>query len=272
MSRPRYNDAQMARPLAVITGASAGLGAVFARRLAAQGYDLLLVARRRDRLENLAGELSRAHSIAAEPLPADLAAAEGLETVKSRVASAPELELLVNNAGFGTKRRFFDAVPEDQVRMHRLHVDAVVQLTRAALPGMVERNRGAIINVASVAAFARSPGNVSYCATKAWMAAFTEGLYLELSGLGSKVTVQALCPGFAYTEFHDVMGFERSRVSRSLWMSAEEVVDASLAGLRKRKLYVIPGWRYRLFVAGFTRLPVALRLRLERMSPHRKDR
>jgi len=262
----------MSRPLAVITGASSGLGAEFARRLAPQGFDLLLVARRRDRLEQLAAELSRAHSITAEPYPVDLATPEGLEIVVSRLSAELELGILVNNAGFGTKGRFFQTDMEYQVRMHRLHIDATMQLTRAALPGMVGRNRGAIVNVASVAAFARSPGNVSYCATKAWVAAFTEGLYLELKTLGSKVRVQALCPGFAYTEFHDVMGFERSKIARPLWMSAEEIVDASLAGLDRRKLFVIPGWRYRLFLTVFPRLPVGLRLRLEALSPHRKDK
>jgi short-subunit dehydrogenase len=177
----------------------------------------------------------------------------------------------VNNAGFGTKGRFFEAPVEEQARMHRLHIDAVMRLTRAALPGMIERDRGAIINVASVAAFARSPGNVSYCATKAWINAFTEGLFLELSSIKSQVTVQALCPGFAYTEFHDVLAFDRSRVSKSLWLDAGFVVDASLEGVRRRKLFVIPGWKYRLFVAVWTRLPHSLRLSLEGRAPYRKD-
>ncbi|MBZ5586166.1 MAG: SDR family oxidoreductase [Acidobacteriia bacterium] len=262
----------MSRPLAVITGASAGFGAVFARKLAARGFDLLLAARRRDRLDALAGELSRTHSITAEPCPVDLSTEEGIEIVASRLGAEANVGLLLNNAGFGTKGRFAETAMDGQVRMHRLHIDATLRLTRAVLPGMVERDRGAIINVASVAAFARSPGNVSYCATKAWLAAFTEGLYLELQSVGSKVAVQALCPGFAYTEFHDVMGFQRSKIARSLWMSAEAVVDASLAGLASRKLYVIPGWRYRLFMAIFPRLPVGMRLALEGLSPHRKDK
>jgi short-subunit dehydrogenase len=263
----RYNRA-MSRPLAAITGASAGIGAVFARKLAAHGYDLLLIARRRERLEKISAELP----VEAEPFPADLAAPEDLERVAARLAAEPRLALLVNNAGFGIRGRFFEAQFEDQERMHRVHIDAILRLTHAALGPMVRRNEGGIVNVSSVAAFARSPANVSYCATKTWINAFTEGLYLELRGIGSKVKVQALCPGFTYTEFHDVLGMDRSVIPRWLWMSAEDVVDASLAGLDAGKLFVIPGWKYRLFVSCFSRLPAGLRIRLEARSPHTRNR
>src|SRR5262249_20271950 len=128
------------------------------------------------------------------------------------------------------------------------------------------------INVASVAGFLRSPANVSYCATKAWINAFTEGLYLELEGLRSRVTVQALCPGFTHTDFHDVMGVSPSEIAGWLWMNADEVVDASLAALPKRKLYVVPGWKYRVLVAVLTKLPAALRVRLEGRASHTKSR
>jgi short-subunit dehydrogenase len=262
----------MARPLAAITGASAGLGAVFARKLAARGYDLLLIARRRDRLEALGAELSKAHSINADCFTADLATTNDMERVGSRLAGEPELALLVNNAGFGTKGRFYEAPVEEQIRMHRVHVDATLRLSRAALTGMVARNRGAIINVASVAGFLRSPGSVSYCATKAWINAFTEGLYLELAAARANVSVQALCPGFTYTEFHDVVGMDRALIPKWLWMTADEVVDASLAAMATRKLYVVPGWKYKLLVAIATRLPVGIRLALEAGSPHRRDK
>lgn len=263
----RYNRA-MSRPLAAITGASAGIGAVFARKLAERGYDLLLIARRRERLEKMAAELP----VHAEPFPADLSIPEDIERVAARLAAEPHLALLVNNAGFGTRGRFFEADLEDQVRMHRVHIDAILQLTHAVLGGMVQRNEGGVINVSSVAAFARSPANVSYCATKAWINAFTEGVYLELRGMGSKVAVQALCPGFTYTEFHDVLGMDRGVIPRWLWMSAEEVVDASLEGLENRKLFVIPGWKYRFFVSWFSRLPSGIRVRLEARSPHTRSR
>ena len=258
----------MSKPLAAITGASSGLGAVFARKLAARGYDLLLVARRRERLEQLAAELA---PVNVEVLPADLAEIEGIETVAARLAGEPRLSLLVNNAGFGTKRRFWQADMPDQIRMHRLHIDAILRLSRAALEGMTARDAGAIINVSSVAGFSRSPGNVSYCATKSWINAFTEGLHLELRSVKSKVTVQSLCPGFTYTEFHDVMGFDRRKIGKGFWMRPEDIVDESLAELASGKLFVIPGWRYKLFVTLFTRIPTGWRLALEARAAHRKD-
>jgi short-subunit dehydrogenase len=260
----------MPNRIAAITGASAGLGSVFARKLAQQGYDLLLIARRLDRLEALAAELSKTHGVATECFAADLADPAGIARVAARLESEPRLGLLVNNARFGTKGRFWETPLEGQIAMHRVHMDATMQLCRAALRGMVERNEGAIINVSSVAAFARSAANVSYCATKSWINAFTEGLALELKG--TEVTVQALCPGFTYTEFHDVMGMDRAVVPRWLWMNAGDVIDASLAGLRSRRLFVIPGWKYRAFAALFSKLPAPLRVALEGRSPHTKSR
>ncbi len=260
-------------PLAVITGASSGIGEVFARKLAARQHDVLLVARRRDRLEPLCAELQRDHGISANFLEADLAEPDALEAVAVRLASEPRLALLVNNAGFGTKGRFHEAPYEDQARMHRLHIDAILRLTRAALPGMVSRNSGAIINLSSVAAYARTPGNVSYCATKAWVSAFTEGIYLEMRNLGSNVAIQALCPGYTYSEFHDVLKVDRSSIAgKSLWMSAEDVVEASLQALPSRRLFVIPGWQYRLLTMILPRLPSVLRLAIEAKSPTRRDK
>jgi len=136
--------------------------------------------------------------------------------------------------------------------MHRLHVIAVLRLTHAALRGMVERGKGNVINVSSVAAFLHNPFSVSYGATKAWMNSFTEGLCVELKSIGSPVRVQSLCPGFTYSEFHDVLGIDRRLIPRGLWTTAEEVVDASLRGLERGRLIVIPGWHYRLF-AGLQR-------------------
>jgi short-subunit dehydrogenase len=227
----------------MVTGASSGIGAVFARRLARDGFALILVARRADRLEALARELG-----GAEILAADLAEEEGLTRVEQRIASAGELELLVNNAGFGTKGQFHETPLSGQDTMHRLHVIATMRLTRAALAQMVPRRHGAVINVSSVAAFGQSPGNVSYCATKAWMNSFTEGLDLELKSAGSPVRVQALCPGFTVTEFHDAMGMSRDGIPGWMWMRAEDVVDASLRGLQRGKVFVVPGAFYKLIV------------------------
>jgi len=262
----------MNKPLAAISGASAGIGSVFAHKLAAQGYDLLLIARRRDRLDQLAAELERAHRIQVESCAADLSVVEEMDRIAARLAAEPRLDLLVNNAGFGAKGRFYEAPLDEQLKMHRLHISAILRLTHAALGPMVTRGRGAIINVASVAGFARSPGSVSYCATKAWVNAFTEGLYLDLKSARSPVVVQALCPGFTYSEFHDVVGIDRSSIPKSFWMSADDVVDASLAGLRRRKLFVVPGWKNKLVVALVNRIPERLRLVLESASPHSRAR
>jgi uncharacterized protein len=231
--------------LALITGASSGIGAAFAAALAARGQDLVLVARRRDRLEQLAESLERSHGIRAAALAADLASDDDVARVEQRIASARNLELLVNNAGFGSRGRFFEADARGQDQMHRLHVLATVRLTHAALGGMVERAKGGVINVSSVAGFWQAPGNVSYCATKCWMNSFTEGLAVELRGSGSPVRVQALCPGYTRSEFHESAGLDRGRIGASLWMSAEDVVAESLRGLERGRTFVIPGWKYK---------------------------
>jgi uncharacterized protein len=243
------------RPLALITGASSGIGATFARHLAARGCDLVLVARRKDRLEEQACDIQAAHSVEAEVLPADLTCSADLKAVEERIAAAPNLEYLVNNAGFGITGRFFSAPLEGQDQMHRLHVLAPMRLMHAALQGMIARGRGNIINVSSVSGFGQNPGSVSYSATKTWMTSFTEGIYMELKSVGSPVRVQALCPGFTLSEFHDTMHFDRKTLPDWMWMSADEVVDASLRALDRDQLIVIPGWRYRLLVFLMRALP-----------------
>jgi len=258
--------------LAVVTGASAGLGAVFAKKLAAQGYDLILTARRADRLSDLKASLEAEHGVHVAVHAADLSDLAGCDEFARRLETLPEVALLVNNAGFGTLGTFCETNYGEQEAMHRLHVNATMRLARAVLPGMVARQAGAIINVASVAAFFRSAGNASYCATKGWMCDFTEALRLELDDAGSPVTVQALCPGFTYTEFHDVMGVSREAIGKAWWLSADFVVEESLRALQSRKLFVIPGWRYKLLVAVGSRLPVGMRLAVERMSAHRRRR
>jgi short-subunit dehydrogenase len=262
----------MNRRLAAITGASSGIGEVFARKLAAQGFDLLLIARRRDRLDSLGAELAQKHQIAYESLVADLSTDIGMSAVAKRLMSEPRLWLLVNNAGFGVKGHFESVPVEEHERMHRVHIDATLRLTHAALPGMVARDEGGIISVSSVAGFLRSPGSVTYCGTKAWINSFMEGIYLELKSKGSKVAAQALCPGFTYSEFHDTLGVSRDPIPKSLWLTAEHVVDDSLAALRTGKLFVVPGWRYKLVVALMTRFPVSWRLALSARAPHRKGR
>ncbi|MBI5086058.1 MAG: SDR family oxidoreductase [Acidobacteria bacterium] len=253
--------------LAVITGASSGLGEVFARRLAAQGWQLLLAARRAEKLEAIRRELGDG----VECFPCDLASTEEAERLARRLEEL-EPELLVNNAGFGTMGKFHETAYERQAAMVNVHVLATMRLTRAVLPGMVARGRGAVINVSSVAGFFRSAGNVSYCATKGWMNDFTEGLRIELDAVGSPVVVQALCPGFTYTEFHDTLGVDRKMIPGLLWMDAGYVVDESLRALERGELFVIPNWKYQFAAAFAELLPVSWRLALAKASPHKRGR
>jgi short-subunit dehydrogenase len=257
------------RPAALITGASAGIGAVFARALAGRGYDLILVARRASRLEALAREIA---AVRVETLPADLVSDEGMHRVEERIAAADNLELLVNNAGFGAGGLFWETDLAQQDAMHRLHINATLRLTHAALKGMVARRRGAVINVASVAGFTIAPGNISYNATKRWINSFTEGLYMELKMAGSPVKVQSLCPGFTYSEFHDVAGIDRNAIPRSFWMQPEDVVADSLEGLDRGKLFVIPGLGYKLVTAFLKAVPDALMRRLAPIYARRTRR
>ncbi len=220
--------------LAVITGASSGIGAAFARQLAARGWNLLLIARREDRLRAVARDLASQYPIGAEALPADLTDPAVLAAVAARVRGAPDLGLLVNNAGFGTPGYFDETDADSQLRMHRLHVDATVALTHAAISNLAARltanlagqtPRTGVINVSSVAAFGHSPQTASYCATKAWMNAFTEGVAMDLAARNSPIAMQALCPGFTLSEFHDHTGQDRSAVPSWLWMTPDFVVS-----------------------------------------------
>lgn len=256
--------------LAVITGASAGIGAEFARQLAAEGYDLLLVARRQERLAEVAAEIRARYPVAIETLVVDLTDADATQALADRLRRESALALLVNNAGFGTVGRFWQTKIESQIKMHELHVMATVRLTHAALGNMTIQRRGSIISVASVAAFARTESNIGYSATKSWMTVFMEGLHLELRAINSPVRVQSLCPGFTYSEFHDVAGVDRSLAPKQFWLTAESVVRASLRGLERGDVLVVPDWRYRWFVRIFPRLPLRWRLALQATSPHRR--
>src|SRR5579863_222233 len=245
---------------ALITGASSGIGEAFARKLAARGYDLILVARREERLRTLAASLP-GH---AEVLNADLACEAGLAAVERAIRDCAGLEMLINNAGFGTLGRFWEADIAGQTRMHEVHVMATMRLTHAALAQMVPRGRGGVISVSSVAAFGQSPGNVSYCSTKAWINSFTEGLDMELRSVGSPVKVQALCPGFTTTEFHETMKMDPRQIPHFLWMKADDLVEASLTGFDRGKVIVVPGWKYKIGAALLKHLPHAIKRRAGR--------
>ncbi len=231
----------MPRPLALVTGASAGIGQSFAVELAQAGHDLIVVARRRERLEPLARRLSAAHQAQVEVLVADLATPAGVDAVAARAAETP-LDLLVNNAGFGGYRKFVELDPKVADDLLSVHVRAVVQVSRTALPGMVVRKRGGIINVASLLAFSGTvtesflPARAVYAGAKAFLVTFTEVLANELRETG--VRVQVCLPGVVATEFHEVQGMDLSKVPR---MSPDDVARASLAGLRLGEVVCVPG-------------------------------
>ena len=261
------------RRTALITGASSGIGEAFARKLAARGYDLELVARRSDRLEALKKELESDHSISTEYLATDLATDSGIELVENRIAGIDNLEMLINNAGFGTTGLFAEIEPGKHNAMVNVHVAATTRLCRAALPAMLERGSGAIINVSSVAGMMPAAGGSIYAATKAFIIYLSESIDAEVRREG--VIVQALCPGFTYTEFHDTEEyekFERSMVPKHFWMSAEEVVEKSLAALgRRRKTVFVPGLSNRI-VAALTRTPLAPLIRRQIEKARRRMR
>lgn len=237
-------------PTALITGASSGIGEAYARELARLKHNLVLVARRREKLQTLAAELEKAYGVTVEVLAADLASEKGIVAVEKRLGENGGVDLLVNNAGFGTTGAFVDVDPKKQNAMMKLHVDVPVRLSRAALPSMIERQQGGIINISSISSFYPVPNRTVYGATKAAMNQFSASLAQEVARYG--IHVQALAPGFTYTEFHDSPEFadwSRSQVAKALWMTAAQVVEISLAELIKnRRVVVIPGWRNRALV------------------------
>ncbi|MGR3870368.1 SDR family NAD(P)-dependent oxidoreductase [Streptomyces graminifolii] len=226
---------------ALITGSTAGIGAAFARRLAADGHNLVLVARNTERLGEQATELHDRHGIEAEVLTADLATDEGIEAVAARLADRKNpVDLLVNNAGFGNKGRYLDVPMADELRMLKVHCEAVLRLTSAATGAMRERGRGGVVNVASVAAFVPRG---TYGASKAWVVQFTQGAAKDLAGTG--VRLMALAPGFVRTEFHERAGMGTDNIPNWMWLDADKLVAAALADLARGKSLSIPDPRYK---------------------------
>lgn len=245
---------QFTDKVALVTGASSGIGAAFARKLASQGYNLVLVARRKAKLRQLAAELQTQFHVKAEVLVADLSQPSDLERVERRITEITNLDLLVNDAGFGDPGMFVENSPAHIQSIIDVHVVASTRLSRAALPGMIARNTGAIINVSSIGAFTPRPfTEIIYCASKAYLNIFSEGLQAQLVLQGMNIRVQALCPGFTHTEFHDNPIYEtqqiKTRIPKWLWMSAEEVVEESLRGLKHGQVICVPGFKNRVIVA-----------------------
>lgn len=235
----RENLPGRAPRLAVVTGASSGIGREYAARLAGSGFDLVVVARRRDRLEATAAELRREHGIEVRVWPADLIERTDRLALEAFVAEAPALDTLVNCAGFGTVAEFA-AIEADRLESEiALNVTALVRLTRAALPGMLARRRGTIVNVSSMASFQPNPYLVGYGATKAYVTNFTEAIAAETEGSG--VLLQALCPGPVHTEFGDVAGLTGEVLPSFTYSTPEKVVAASLRSIEKKEVVCVPG-------------------------------
>ncbi len=224
---------------ALVTGASSGIGEAFAERLAADGYDLVVVARGQDALETLAKQLRESRAVGVQVLAADLTNGADLRRVEARVAEPPGFDLVVNNAGFGTVGAFADSDADCEEEEILLNVVALMRLSRAALATMLPRNRGVIINVSSLAAFAPYPFGATYAATKAFVNSFSEALHEELRGTG--VRIQALCPGFTRTRFQERAGVDASTIPEFAWMESAAVVDASVAALERNDVVCIPG-------------------------------
>ena len=238
---------------ALVTGATAGLGAEFATQLAATGHDLVLVARDTARLEatKKALEVSGIH---VELIPADLTTADGCDAVAARIADASRpIDILVNNAGIGTYKPFGTATVAAEEQQLDLNVRAVLRLSHAAVNAMTVRGSGQIVNISSVSAFVPRAGNASYAASKAWVTLFSEALSLQLAGSG--VTVTAIHPGFTHTEFHERAHADMSHVPDRMWLDAKDVVAEGLADAAAGKPLSTPSRQYKVMVAAARIVP-----------------
>jgi short-subunit dehydrogenase len=250
---------------ALVTGASSGIGAAIARELARRGHTLVLVARRKEKLDELAAELRAEYGVRAESVGCDLAKPLSRQRLPARAASLGlEVSVLVNNAGFATGGAFHASDPERELEQVRVLVEAVVALSSAFVPGMVKRGSGAVLNVASTAGMQPMPYSAGYSAAKAYVLTFSEALHQELRGLG--VTVTALAPGPVSTEFWDVAGWEaggqsfESAVPRPAWVTAEQAARAGVKGVEAGRRVVVPGLPVRAATLAGRYVPHAVKL------------
>lgn len=244
------------RGLAVVTGAAGGLGSAFSNQLAERGYRLLLVDRRHAPLERLCESIAAEHGASAEPLAVDLCNREELARLAARLAETPDMALLVNNAGFGSVDYFVDQDPHYLMSQVDVHIAAPTLLTRAVLPGMIERNRGAIINMSSVGGWVPAAGNAQYGSTKGYLTMISLALQQEL--LGTNVHVHALCPAFVRnTGFHAAENMQafKDRCAPHLWLSPDEVVAYALRNLGSKQVLLVPGFKFRV-LARLAQMPL----------------
>ncbi|MHA1200715.1 MAG: SDR family NAD(P)-dependent oxidoreductase [Candidatus Heimdallarchaeaceae archaeon] len=239
----------MDRPKAVVTGASSGIGEAFALEFASQGYDLVIVARRMEKLDELANRVGMDFGTDTDVVVADLSQKSEIETVITRLEEIGGIDVLVNNAGYGLSGKFADIDLETQLDMITVHNIASYSLAKTVLPDMIKRDKGAIINVSSMSGLMPRTGNVAYTVTKAFLIVLSEALQEEL--VHTKIKVQALCPGMTHSEFHDnnkSAHFDKSSVPKNMWMTSEEVVRKSLKALKRGKTVYVPGFLNRQIV------------------------
>ena len=235
--------------IALITGASSGIGAAFAGKLSEIGFNTILVARRELLLREIAEKLEKTYNIKAEVLVADLSTDGGISLVEKRINELNNLSMLINCAGFGVKGFFQENNLDKRLDMINVHITATVRLTHTVLSGMLNHKKGTIINVSSLGAFMYSPSSSIYSASKMFLITFTRVLEVELRGSG--VQVLTICPGFTHTSFHDVSGHDKNKIPNFLWMNAESVVKKSLKALKRKKIIFIPGFKNRTFLRLF---------------------
>jgi len=235
------------RPCALITGATSGIGEAFANRLAQKGFNLILHGRRQEKLTERAKNLEKTYNISVEIIIGELSQAEELRKIETQIQGLERLDMLINNAGYWTPGPFWNHSPNSLEAMIMVHVIAPVRFIRAALPRMLERHKGDIINVSSMGAYFNLVTVENYGATKAYLINFTESLHIALMGTG--IRVQALAPGFTVTEFHSRLGADFTKAQRK-WMRAEELVEISLKALEKGRVVCIPGVK-RWFLVKF---------------------
>jgi len=247
------------RPCALVTGATSGIGAAFADRLAREGFDLILHGRRQKELAEHARILEKTYSTSVDVIIAELSRIDDVGTLEERIRSLDRLDMLINNAGYWEPGLFWEHPADRLEAMIMVHNVAPVRFIRAALPQMLARGSGDIINVSSAGAYLHMITLENYGATKAYLINFTESLHVALMGTG--IRVQALAPGFTVTEFHSRLGADFTRAQRT-WMHPDEVVEESLRALRKGRVVCIPGFRRRLVVRLARMLPRSVYYRL----------
>jgi short-subunit dehydrogenase len=233
-----WNDPQVA----IITGASSGLGAEYAKKLAEMGFSIIMVARRKEKLAELADLLITKFNVKIETVSADLSTENGISQIVNLINNTTNLDILINNAGFGLSGPFLESNLKRDLEMMDLHMKATTLLTRAALEIMRPKDRGVIINVSSLASYLSIPGSALYNATKVFVRIFTESVAKEFEN--SKIVLQALCPGFTHTGFHstdDLSAFDKSKIPNFLWSTSEEVIKYSLKKIKSKQPVVMPG-------------------------------